>query len=143
MSPESIKDFATIASLVLATAGLAATAIQMQRNRNFQKENTAKAVYRDYLRMATDNPTLANGNYSKIPEEKREQYKWFVSYFLWACEEVINFAPRDPQWHEDIADQIKYHEEYLCSKEFRDQELPFYSSELQRLIADVCAVGQR
>jgi hypothetical protein len=121
--------------LLLAALGLFATAIQVHRNRAFQKENTAKGVYRDYLKMAVENPILADGDLKQIKDGKRmEQYRWFVSYLLWACEEIITFAPNDPQWKEDVESQLGYHLEYLSGDEFRAHELSFYSTVLQDLI---------
>ena len=127
---------AGLSSLAFAAAGLSATAVQMGRNRNYQKENTAKAVYRDYLKLAVDNPVLADGDLTKIQASGLlDKYRWYVSYFLWACEEVIAFAPTDTEWHQDIVAQLGYHRAYLASDEFSQQELPFYSKELVEFIA--------
>ena len=132
----ALKDIAILVGLVFTSIGLCATALQMHRSREYQRENTAKGVYRDYLKMATDNPALANGDRAVIAELKLdEKYKWFVAYFLWACEEVIDFAPDDPAWKKDIESQLKYHKAYLTGSEFKEDELPFYSDKLKSLIS--------
>ena len=133
-----ISSAAAIVSSSLAALGLFATALQIKRNRDFQRENTAKGIYRDYLKMAIDNPVLAEGELPQIREcNKMEQYKWFVSYLLWASEEIIDFAPSDSDWRKDITSQLEYHKGYLGSSEFRRNEFSFYSSELRTLLNEL------
>jgi hypothetical protein len=129
------KEIAGNIPLALAALGLCATAIQVHRNRTSQRENTAKSIYRDYLQMAVNDPLLADGDFQKITTSNGlEKYRWFVSYLLWACEEIIEFAPKDEIWDRDVRQQIGYHRQYLLSSEFKENELGFYSEKLQDYI---------
>ena len=43
---------------------------QLALNRANQRETTAKAIFRDYLKLAFDNPDLAAGDYASGPPKK-------------------------------------------------------------------------
>jgi len=143
MTEALLREIATLVGLVFSSVGLCSTALQMHRSRQFQRENTAKGIYRDYLKMATDNPVMADGDLKEIAKlELNKKYKWFVSYFLWACEEVIEFAPDDEAWRTDLDRQLSYHRAYLTSAEFINDELPFYSDGLKSLISNLSRVAR-
>src|ERR1700686_1938015 len=110
----SWKDIVDTIALLVAAGGLCATAIQLHTTRRFhrqdaaralefQRENTAKSIYRDYLQMAVAEPILANGDIDEIRKlDLYAKYQWFVSYLLWACEEIIHFVPWDSEWKNDV-----------------------------------------
>jgi hypothetical protein len=74
-----------------------------------QRETTAKVTFREYLKLAFENPDLASGKIDKMDKVKFEKYRWFVRYFLWAVEEMLRFAKRDPIWLENIRIQMLAH----------------------------------
>ncbi|HEU4661645.1 MAG TPA: hypothetical protein VFS63_13395 [Pseudolabrys sp.] len=64
---------------------------QLKLNRRSQRETTAKATFREYLKLAFEHPDLAEGDYQRLVQAgKADKHSWFVGYFLWAAEEILN-----------------------------------------------------
>ena len=126
------KEIGTIISLILSAVAVCFSVFGLHQNLEFQRENTAKSVYRDYLQMAVKNPKLAGAEVGLT-----DQYKWFVAYFLWASEEVLKYASNDTGWRETITTQLNWHRDYLCGQG-QGFDAALYAPELGRLIAKVC-----
>jgi hypothetical protein len=77
---------------------------QLSLNRKNQRETTAKATFREFLKMCVQNPDLA---YGKPGPGKQEEYEWFVAYFLWAAEEVLEYSRKD--WEANLRLHMTYH----------------------------------
>jgi hypothetical protein len=102
-----------------------------------QLEATAKEAYGSYLQLATEYVDLAEG---EIAEGDRNfpKYQWFVSYFLNACEQVLDSKKDDEGWIKCIESEIEYHKNYICNNAWcRSNELALYSDELQAVIKRV------
>jgi hypothetical protein len=123
----------------LATAiGVGVAFVAVYFARMSQWEATAKEAYRNYLQLAIEYADLAEG---EITEEntKFTQYRWFVSYFLNACEEILDAKGKDEDWVKCVETEVSYHQDYICNNaEFSSAELPLYSSDLQDAIKRVC-----
>jgi hypothetical protein len=110
---------------------------QLVLNRINQRETTAKVTFRDYLKLAIENADLAGGDMSKLSGERLDQYAWFVCYFLWAVEEVLDFAKRDPVWLENVRLQMLAHREFFRNDPEFQRDLPTYSEDVQELVRRV------
>jgi hypothetical protein len=136
---ELVKSWAQIAPAFTLLVALCAVLVawrQLTLNRNNQRETTAKAVFREYLKLAFDNPDLAAGGKHEafVRNAKKERYEWFVAYFLWAAEEILDFAGTDKIWWDNLLSQAKQHRDYLNKSEFRDKELGGYSEKVKTLV---------
>lgn len=131
---EATAKIAPLFTLVVAAAALFVASSQLRQNRNSQRETTAKATFREYLKLAFQHPDLAAGNISGMTQLRFEEYKWFVGYFLWAVEEMLRFAKKDPIWLENIRVQMLAHRAYFRSDEFQSKELSGYNNDLRALV---------
>ena len=135
-----LKGWALIAPGFTPVVALIAVLIawrQLALNRLNQRETTAKVTFREYLKLAFENPDLALGDLRKIPKERMEEYRWFVGYFLWAVEEVLTFAKKDPVWLENVRLQMLAHREFFRTDETFRRELPGFDADLQALVMRV------
>ena len=91
----SAKDWAEIAPGLTPVVALIAVLIawrQLALNRSNQRETTAKTTFRDFLKLCVQYPDLASG---KPALGKEADYEWFVGYFLWAAEEILEYSRKD------------------------------------------------
>src|SRR5258708_4917589 len=58
---------------------------QLVLNRANQRETTAKATFREYLKLAVQYPELSSNNYENLTGDNLERYKWLVGYFFMVC----------------------------------------------------------
>jgi hypothetical protein len=107
---------------------------QLALNRGNQRETTAKATFREYLRLAVQYPELSWDNYANLKGDNLERYKWLVGYFLWSAEELLEFTPKEDVWSRNLQMLAAYHREYLKSPEFMEHEFDTYSAKTRALI---------
>ena len=117
---------------------------QLALNRTNQRETTAKAIFREYLKLAFEHPDFAAGNYERIVKNgKLLQYTWFVGYFLWAAEEILEYARNEAEWRENLQMQANLHRVYFNEDpDFMKTEFKTYSFQARRLIEQAIRVGQ-
>jgi hypothetical protein len=131
---------AQIASAVVAIAALGAIYWQVQFNFKLSRENNAHEIYRAYLQMAVQYPSLAYPEsaaaVSSMKREEKARYGWFVSYLLYTCEQLLISFPNDDAWQRSCKEQIAYHAPYICTTVIKD-ELANYDAALQSLIQQV------
>jgi hypothetical protein len=102
-----------------------------------QLEVTAKEAYGNYLQLATEHVDLADGGVAE-DDANFPKYQWFVSYFLNACEQILDTKKDDEGWIKCIETEIAYHKNYICKdSSFRFSELTLYSDELRAIIKRV------
>jgi hypothetical protein len=140
---ESFVPFLPVLPALVGAAALIFARQQLKLNRENQRETIAKTLYREYLKIALERPKFANPGLANIDFRKRtfdgsqetfEQYEWFVSYMLHACEEVLRISDSDG-WKSAIKRQVSYHAEYLNSSAFADEALvEHYSDEIVDLM---------
>jgi hypothetical protein len=139
--PNEIIRFAPVvtAASAICAASIAALALYVARhqlllNRQNQRENTAKATFREFLKLCVDQPEFAYGNTAGHPE----RYEWFVAHFLWATEEILEYDP--VPWEKNLRLYVRYHQHYLRNnKRFRSEDFPTYSSKLRNFIDSTLA----
>jgi hypothetical protein len=141
---ECAKQWAQIAPGVTPIVALSALLIawwQLAVNRANQRENTAKATFREYLKLAVQYPELSWNNYESLTGDDLERYKWLVGYFLWSAEELLEYTPREDVWRRNLEMLAGYHREYLKSPDFMSREFETYSGKTKELIKRVVKSG--
>jgi hypothetical protein len=135
---EDVGGGATAIGVLVAVIAAAITYGQYIGGRQIQKEATAKQVYSNYLQLAIEHPSFASGFFPADPAEK-ERYKWFVSYMLNACEQILDATSDDKEWRDCGRAQIEFHKNYMVTDErFRTKEKYFYSREIRDFMDEVC-----
>lgn len=144
----STCDAATVAQTLGGFSGVLAAAFaliaipvawwQISSNTRIVRETVAMETYREYLRLAFENPqysgaaiaartiglvgggfdwdlatreectALWNGIEGKLTEES-EKYLWFLSFLLSSCEKIVDHATKSDGWTRTIKDQLRYH----------------------------------
>lgn len=125
-----------LATWVVAVVPVVAVSVAVRAlitGRHSQREATAKSIYRDYLKLAFENPNLAKPPPERKDELKQdEKYRWFVAFMLNSCDEIALSTRGNPAWRKVIFEDLKSHKEYLMSPQFReDGGWPLYSPELK------------
>jgi hypothetical protein len=133
-----IAQFAQCFTAIVAGGALWFAWQQVKLNRTNQRETTAKATFREFLKIAVEHPKLADGNYRSIIDDGlKSKYEWFVGYFLWAAEEVLAYveqdAKGDPTWTFNLQMVANRHREYFQSPEFQ-AELSGYNKSIRFLV---------
>ena len=134
-----LQQLASIAPLFTPLVALAALLVawrQLALNRENQRETTAKATFREFLKLTVTHPDLAEGRPKK---DDHERYEWFVGYFLWAAEEILEFCPDDEAWRNNLQMLAKFHGPYFRSTEFTKEEYNSYSPLARALIDEAKA----
>jgi hypothetical protein len=84
---------------------------------------------------------LAEGNYEAIKQKGQEaKYDWFVAYFLWAAEEVLNYDQEE--WQRNLEAVAMKHCDYFQTPQFQKEELPLYTNKARTLVESVLAKKQ-
>jgi hypothetical protein len=129
-------DFTLIVAVLaffVASIGLVVARRQLILNRQNQRETTAKATFREFLKLCVQHPDLADG---KPPPDKQDEYEWFVAYLLWTAEEILEFSPDD--WSANLRLHLGYHKNFLKNdKQFREEDYPCYSLDVRKLVDSV------
>jgi ketosteroid isomerase-like protein len=134
---EYAKDWALIAPGFTPLVALIAVLVawrQLVLNRANQRETTAKATFREYLRLAVRYAELYRGEYKDLKDDKREQFEWLAGFFLWSAEELLEFKAKEDVWTKNLLMIARYHRDYLRSPTFMDHEFGTYSEKTQALI---------
>jgi hypothetical protein len=110
-----------------------------ERERAISREASAKDLYRDYLKVALDNPDLSTGIYEHNPLSN-DRYDTFLSMMLYAFDEMVDLmGPK--YWADVVKYQVKVHQKYLreiLHKEVPEQESfrSIYGAKLLALVDD-------
>jgi hypothetical protein len=90
----------------------------------------AKALYSEYLRIAFENPHLANPSISNISYSQLkfnddslmfEKYELFVTLMVNAYEEIF-FLSKDKALRHEIISNLAYHKEYFSSYHYTSSD---------------------
>jgi hypothetical protein len=133
-NPETISGVVTATVAVLA---LIIAIVQIWTSKKSQRIATAKAIYREYLKLCFDNPDFSyRRTQPKDSGDKLfEKYAWFVSNMLFSCEEIYLHFPYDEKWKNAIILQCSYHSTYLNSEYFKKtDEMNTYSERFVELV---------
>ena len=111
------EDFWGALTAAAAVLGLVLAFFQIRSAKSTQREAAAKEAYRSYLNLALAHPKLARGDLDSA-NQSPDEYYWFVSSMLFACEEVLFFSRGDKEWIETVKAQLRRHKAYLSSNLF-------------------------
>ncbi len=123
-----IGDLSQAVGVCLTLFALGFAAGQIASGRVSQREATAKEVWRDYELLGLQHPDLAlpdSGDCDADAEafqgsrEKFKKYRWYVSFMLLACEEILLCTRNREDWLSAIERQIRRHKDYIGSDFFR------------------------
>jgi hypothetical protein len=121
----------SLVSVIVALGALIYGGRQLKISREQQDRNFAEELYRDYLRLAFDNPILASprsaGLGAVFDYEKQTinvssgnfdakllyaKYDWFLSFVLDACEQLYK-KPLRIEYDATVQAQLWYHRDWL------------------------------
>ncbi len=127
-------NFAQIASAVVSLLGFSAVLVQISEIRFNNRAVGARQVYLNYMDVAFRNPKFSSPDYAAIRTASKDEqvsYENFVSYFLYACEEVTA-AFATAEWQNTCDLDLKVHLPFLCEKTAAEpQYLATYAPETQ------------
>ncbi len=112
---------------------------QLVLNRNNQRETTAKATFREYLKLAVQYPELSATDFRSLQGNDLERYEWFVGYFLWSADELLELETLESEWGRNLQMLADYHRDYFKTPQFMSKEYNTYSSTTQALIKSAIA----
>jgi hypothetical protein len=121
----------TIGTIVMAAAAIAALIYahrQISESRRAERRGNANELWREYLRLAFDNPKLSDSalkladfNYANLTidgsKEMFQKYELFVDTVLNASEEILEVLPTK-EWDAAVRIQLRLHRLYLISPHF-------------------------
>lgn len=129
LNPEELSAYATMATAIVAVIALFIAIIQILVGKHEARLGVAKSIYKDYLAIAMQNPRFSSASYpinspmiheiSKDHEEY-ERYEFYVSYLLFAAEEILNLTRNSSEWRSALQAQLRYHALYLQSKDIQE-----------------------
>jgi hypothetical protein len=137
-------NIAQIASAVFAVVGFGAVLLQLSEIRHNNRASGARQVYLAYTDLNFKHPEYALPELDKLKSGDPavfERYKTFVSYLLYACDEVMSAFPQQQEWRRSCAYEIKAHLPFLCEtlasdpaflETFGGRSIDFVKSVMQR-----------
>lgn len=128
---------AQMAQVLVALCGFAAILFQINTIRDNNRTVGARQVYLAYTDLSFRNPQFSAPDYERIKASDRYElvkYENFVSYFLYACEEVVS-AFSGTEWRRSCAYDLPSHLPFLCEKNAAEPHyLETYSAETRRWV---------
>ena len=128
LKAEELGAYATALSAVIASIAVCVAAYQISVTRREARRGIALQIYKDYLKLAMDNPKFSSASYPvgtprlrtfSNDELEYERYEYFVAHLLFAAEGILE-ASNDTEWRATLRDQLKYHALYLQSPNLLD-----------------------
>jgi hypothetical protein len=131
-----LTSLAASCTALIALLALLIARGQLVTNRENQRETTAKTTFREFLKLCVEYPDFA---YGRIPTaDDRTKYEWFVAQFLWAAEEILEYAPS--AWEANLRLHVSYHSGFLqYDGQFRVEDFPTYTPKLQSFVHETIA----
>lgn len=138
---EVLNEYAPLIGSIIAVVAAYIAVKQLRLAKTESRVTNAKQIYKEYLLLAINNPTLSSPyeeNYLAIKQKKirYEKYEFYVSYMLFASEEILELTEYDFEWEETLKTQIKYHYYYLNEKKKDKIYFKMYSDNLNKLIKE-------
>ena len=126
-SLDKLSDIASICSAVIAFIAMLIAFAAYHSTKLEAKLTLAKALYKDYLNLAFENPELSLASYPiedpryysfENNDVKLEKYEYYVAQLVLASEEILDLTGNDLYWYNTLRDQLKQHALYLGSDRF-------------------------
>jgi hypothetical protein len=129
---------AQMAQASVALLGFVAILFQINEIRSNTRGASARQAFLGYTDLAFRNPKFSAPDYDVIKAGSRDelvQYESFVSYFLYACEEVMAAFVGEREWQASCDYDLKPHLPFLCDKEaIEPAYLATYSVDTRRWV---------
>lgn len=139
LKSDELSAYTTLATAAIAFVALIITYIQLRVSKRESRLGVAKGIYKDYLALAFANPKFSSASYPlHAPifktfannSEEHERYEFFISYLLFAAEEILELTKNSLTWRATLRDQLRYHALFLDGKDFLEYH---YSSDILTL----------
>ena len=116
---------------------------QISASKRSQKEATAASIYGEYLRLAIDNPeeSRRDKQNDKIRVDD-PKYDAFVTYALYAAEEILNLFPDDSEWRNALKLDLSHHKDFFNSDAYKN-DANSYTTELQGIVGEICSGNEK
>ena len=129
---------AQMAQACVALLGFVAILVQINEIRSNNRAASARQVFLGYTELAFKNPRFSAPDYDAIKggsHDEQVQYESFVSYFLYACEEVTTAFSAQREWLASCDYDLKPHLPFLCEKDrLEPAYLETYSAETRQWV---------
>lgn len=135
----ALQALGSILTAMVAVAALAGVIYQVETSREVQREASAKDAYRNFLDASFQNPQFATPDICALRAQKLEgRYQAFVTYFLFAAEQVIDI---DSEWRTSVRDELALHLDFVCTSGAREDGAwsPALAGILDEVRAEACA----
>ena len=138
--PEMVTAIAAAITAVVAILAILEAKRQINASNRSQKEATAIEVYSGYLKLAIDHPEESRRD--KYKQEERvsviaPKYDAFVTYLLFAAEEVLDLVPDDKAWRHALKLDLSHHKEFFRSDAYKKEDVESYIPPLRDLIKEI------
>ncbi|MBU6457663.1 MAG: hypothetical protein KGQ48_08995 [Bradyrhizobium sp.] len=129
---------AQMAQAAVALLGFVAILFQINEIRANTRAASARQAFLGYTDLAFRNPKFSAPDYDMIKAGSRDelvQYESFVSYFLYACEEVLAAFAGESEWQASCDYDLKLHLPFLCDQDVTEPAyLKTYGVDTQRWV---------
>jgi hypothetical protein len=129
---------AQMAQACVALLGFVAILFQINEIRTSNRAASARQAFLGYTDLAFRNPKFSLPDYDTIKASSHDvqvQYESFVSYFLYACEEVTAAFADKREWLASCDYDLKPHLPFLCEKNAAEPAyLATYSTDTQQWV---------
>lgn len=133
--PTAGNIFEAITALV-AMIAIVVAIYQIRASNNSQKLVTAADIYKGYLTLAIEHPDESRHNRKGEDGTNREKYDAFITYLLFAAEEILNLFPEDRAWRHALKLDLAHHRDFLQSQAYWD-DANSYTEVLQALVTEM------
>ena len=110
-----------------------------------RRRGSADTIWRQYELLCIEHPDFACPELSNLDLDRKTfdgdarkfiSYEYFVSFLLWASEEILGVYGHEKDWEDSILDETDWHHKYLTSAYF-EEYLPTTSAEMKKMIVDM------
>lgn len=127
---KELQAFAAIFTALLALAALIGVKVQIDSAAKIQREQSAKEIYREFLRLSIQYPQFAEPDFCNLTGSRQSVgYDNFVGFMLYTGEQVLE---TNPDWQPVVDDLFHTHSKAICSIDHINQ----YSQSVGSLISD-------
>ena len=113
----AIQAMTALLTVVLALGALIGVKLQIDASARQQREQSAREIYREFVRFSAEKPDLAAPNYCAISASGTEvddiQYENYLQFQLYMSEQILDELPN---WEATLEAHLEPHRELLCSE---------------------------
>jgi hypothetical protein len=118
---------------------------EIKERENLSKKNSAETIWRQYELLCIRHPDFACPELSKLDINRKTfdgtvqkfiSYEYFVSFLLYACEDIEEVYGDEQDWIDSILDELDWHQEYLTSEYFSEY-LPTIAPKIRQIIEEM------